>query len=834
MNWKEYPEDLIKGRESAEATFIFCLWKQPELYDDFARVNTQDDETLKTEDGIFYFSLGRQMFNQGFKSFDNVTIYTFLENKPTVKKHFDELGGYPTVSELCSLVNVENIDAYYDKIAKMNTLMTLYDKGFNVIPNMDRFAKMTNQEVYDYYDYILNSVSIKNTHDIDIETLEIDDKFLSECDDGSAQGISYGKNCPILNYLTLGTPLGDMYMFAGHSGVGKALAVTEPVLTPEGFKLMGDIQLGDLVIGEDGRSYPVVGVFPQGKRDAYKVTFKDGVQVICDENHLWKFKTFSDIRNNRGWKVESLNSILNNYKFTVNNGTYNLYIPVAKPIFDFEKQDDLTIPPYALGLLIGDGYIANYPLNFDNPENDLVNKLNNLLENYGGFEKYKDTIKHEFKSNTPWKNELIDQLRTLGLFGKKSTDKFIPNQYLMASYEDRLDLLRGLIDTDGHVNNKGAVSYSTKSKQLANDIVFLVRSLGYRCSFHEYNRAEKGIDYVIRIFAKTDLIFTSTKHQERFNQRMKLERVHKYEYLPIVKIEKLPEQQKMQCIMVDSPDHTFLCRDFIVTHNTSFVFENMIIPMTDDGVKCAVISNEQRSKDFKQLLLVHILTNDLDYWGLTRKKLKMGKFTDEQWEYLRKAKQISREKYSNIQFIKMFDNDMNKVKRIIKKLAKLGYQTIMFDTMKSEDEIDEAMWQQLLIHSRKLFQITSRENISLICTYQLALHTLNKRYLDASCLSNAKQIKEVFSEMVYCRPLWDDEFPGEKFDVKPYQLKKDSSGKYSNVRESVQLDRDKKYIIAFLDKTRNDDDKIQVLYEFNGRFNRWREKGYCSVFNEHK
>ena len=88
--------------------------------------------------------------------------------------------------------------------------------------------------------------------------------------------------------------------------------------------------------------------------------------------------------------------------------------------------------------------------------------------------------------------------------------------------------------------------------------------------------------------------------------------------------------------------------------------------------------------------------------------------------------------------------------------------------------------------------------------------------------------------MVYCRPLWDDEFPGEKFDVKPYQLKKDSSGKYSNVRESVQLDRDKKYIIAFLDKTRNDDDKFQVLYEFNGRYNRWREKGYCSVFNEHK
>lgn len=488
MELKDYPKELTEGRESAEATFVFCLWKQPDLFDDFSRINAGDDETLKTPDGVFYFTLGRQMHNQGYKSFDNVTIYTFLEGKPTVKKHFDELGGYSTVSELCSLVNTDNVDAYYDKIAKLNTLMTLHDKGFNVVSNMDRFAKMTNQEVYDYYDYILNSVSIKNTHDIEIETLEIDDKFLEECDAGSTQGISYGAHCPILNYLTLGTPLGDMYMFGGYSGVGK----------------------------------------------------------------------------------------------------------------------------------------------------------------------------------------------------------------------------------------------------------------------------------------------------------------------------------------------------------TSFTFENMILPMTEDGVKCAVISNEQRSKDFKQLLLVHILTQELDYWGLTRKKLKIGKFTDEQWEMLRKAEVISREKYGSIKFVKIFDTDMNKVKRIIKKLSKLGYQTIMFDTMKSEDEIDEAMWQQLLIHSRKLFQITSKENISLICTYQLALHTLNKRYLDASCLSNAKQIKEVFSEMVYARQLWDDEFNGDKFDVKPYQLEKDSSGKYTNIRKPITLDRDKKYIVVFLDKTRNDDDKIQVLYQFNGRFNRWKEIGYCTVFNEHK
>ena len=65
-------------------------------------------------------------------------------------------------------------------------------------------------------------------------------------------------------------------------------------------------------------------------------------------------------------------------------------------------------------------------------------------------------------------------------------------------------------------------------------------------------------------------------------------------------------------------------------------------------------------------------------------------------------------------------------------------------------------------------------------------------------------------------------------------LKRDENGKYTNVRKPIALDREKKYIVAFLDKTRNDDDKIQVLYEFNGRFNRWKEIGYCSVYNEHK
>ena len=148
----EYPKELTEGRNAIEASFIFCLWKQPDLYSDYSSVNENNDETIKTEDGIFYYSLGKQLYKQGFKAFDNVSVYTFLEDKPTVKKHFDKLGGYKTVEELRSLVDVENIDAYFDQIAKSNTLMMLHDKGFPVLPNIKKFARTTNQEAHDYYD----------------------------------------------------------------------------------------------------------------------------------------------------------------------------------------------------------------------------------------------------------------------------------------------------------------------------------------------------------------------------------------------------------------------------------------------------------------------------------------------------------------------------------------------------------------------------------------------------------------------------------------------------------------------------------------------------------
>lgn len=280
-----------------------------------------------------------------------------------------------------------------------------------------------------------------------------------------------------------------------------------------------------------------------------------------------------------------------------------------------------------------------------------------------------------------------------------------------------------------------------------------------------------------------------------------------------------------------APSSLYLIGAFSGSGKTSFVFEVMLMGMHESGTNVAIISNEMLIETYKMLLIEHVLMRDLDYWGLTRKKLKQGRFTDEQKEVLSKAQKIIKEKYSNIKFVKMFDNNINKILKYMRKLRSQGTQVVFYDTFKSDDDAtDGNLWQSLMLDARKLFQCCSKLGICCITTYQLALHTENQRYLSAGCLSNSKQIKEVYETMVYMRPVWQDEYPGERYDIHPYRLNKDNP----KIKEEIALDPEKKYMLFFVDKTRADEDKQIVLFEWNPRFNKWTELGYAKVVNDHR
>lgn len=264
---------------------------------------------------------------------------------------------------------------------------------------------------------------------------------------------------------------------------------------------------------------------------------------------------------------------------------------------------------------------------------------------------------------------------------------------------------------------------------------------------------------------------------------------------------------------------------------TSFVFR-LLLGIIQDGGMAAIISNEMQLDAYKHLLLIHVLTEELkdkEYYQITRKKLKQGHWSDEDKAKIKKAQAIVNEKYGEkLFFVKLFDNNSSIVLREMKRLnRRYGVKVFCWDTYKADDSMTNKMWEELLMGSRKVFNLVAKENFSLICTFQLALYTTNQRYLDAGCLSNSKQIKEVVSEHIMLRKLWQDEYTGEKYDCEPY--------KYNDkIKTLIQLDKDKTYVVAFIDKTRNDENARCILYQWDSTWNKWTELGFCTIKNDHK
>lgn len=276
---------------------------------------------------------------------------------------------------------------------------------------------------------------------------------------------------------------------------------------------------------------------------------------------------------------------------------------------------------------------------------------------------------------------------------------------------------------------------------------------------------------------------------------------------------------------------------FINEGKSSFTFSNMVIPIVENGHKVLICSNEQKSMSFKYLLQVYVLTKHFNYWGITRKKMKTGKFTEEDKEMMNKTREYIKDTYKDkLKFIKVYDYNMDVVTKAVKKYAKLGYEMVLYDVLKAEDATDST-WQQLIENSKELFKLASKHNLAILTTMQLQMALKGKvRRLGIESLANGKQAGEVQSEMLFFRSLYDDEIPKEsKTYCNPYKLIKDvKTGKYTNVKECLVLDKEKQYAVFFLGKTRNDEVGKCILYEKNLNYNIWQEKGYCYIVDQNR
>lgn len=338
----------------------------------------------------------------------------------------------------------------------------------------------------------------------------------------------------------------------GDTRTGKALPLYEKVLTEQGYKPMGDITLNDRVFTENGELTSIEYIAPQGVRPVYKITFSDGASVDADEEHLWKVQSSKQRNCTSKYKILTTKQLLE-------NGYDRYSIDRVKPI-QFSKKE-LLIDPYTLGVLIGDGAMSYKScIKLTNSENDIIQRVEQALPDSLKLVKYSKRHEYGISSNESHFNYYVYALRKLGLQGRKSRDKFIPEAYKHSCVEDRVSILRGLIDTDGYVN-KNYIEYSTTSEYLANDIKFIVESLGGRITINEKTNVY-GNYYRLNISFYNDIVpFLSEKHSHKYVKS-------KRNYKRYIKDIHFIGYTETQCIRVKDSSHTFVTSNMIVTHNS--------------------------------------------------------------------------------------------------------------------------------------------------------------------------------------------------------------------------------------------------------------------------
>lgn len=361
-------------------------------------------------------------------------------------------------------------------------------------------------------------------------------------------------------------------VLTGPAGTGKAQPLDAKILTPNGWTTMGEIEIGTEVLTSEGKVSKVIGIFPQGEKDIYRVWFSDETFTECCEDHLWYTETQLDRDKHKEGSVKSLKDIKKSLRAGV-CFKRNHNIPMVKNIEFNEKP--LFISPYLMGLLLGDGSISIGQISLSTSDKEIVEYCNAALEEYEMRLSYRSqydyNLIHFKRPSSKEGNYIKNKLIEYHLYGKTSENKFIPEDYKINSLQNRIALLQGLLDADGTIGKQGNITYTTTSQSLANDIIFLIQSLGgkavarSRYTNYTYNgeRRRGKLSFTIHLSLPNNII--------PFRLSRKLNRIiPKTKYPPKRYIDRIEYIGKKiaQCILIDDPSHLYITDNFIVTHNT--------------------------------------------------------------------------------------------------------------------------------------------------------------------------------------------------------------------------------------------------------------------------
>ena len=430
-------------------------------------------------------------------------------------------------------------------------------------------------------------------------------------------------------------------LLQGDVGAGKAQPLDAGVLTPHGYVSMRDVRIGDQVMNPTGAVSHVVGIYPQGERQVYRVTLSDGSVVRADGEHLWAVRTSTMRSRSSEPKILTTLEILAD--LTEKNGAHKWHIDMIAAA-DMECNLPRLLDPYLLGVLLGDGSIKHDTVSISTGDAEMIDMIADAIPSESEINVSKvrnreavhvvrinrrklpeltETVSLDdverlvtlyklgytspqiaaaigcsrtsvtavlnragvtLRSSVP--NPVKSSLQDLGLMGKGSEEKFVPEAYLVAPVSVRHAILQGLLDTDGTLDYRTGynITFASISERLANDVVWLARSLGGRATISRRVR-KSGKSWHVNVILPEEF---PPFRLERKRAWVRLRTKYAFPARAITSIES-DTVEEVQCIMVDHPNHLYITDNFTATHNTLVALTSMLAAV-ESGFQAALMA----------------------------------------------------------------------------------------------------------------------------------------------------------------------------------------------------------------------------------------------------
>jgi replicative DNA helicase len=438
-----------------------------------------------------------------------------------------------------------------------------------------------------------------------------------------------------LDAVTNGLHPGQMVIIAARPGIGKALALGTPLPTPTGWTTMADVAVGDTLLGADGHPTTVLAATDvlQG-RPCYEVEFSDGTVIVADENHQWLTDThasrLSAQQAGRTFaEVRTTEEIAATLHCAATDQRLNHSVINCRPL-ELPEQE-LLIPPYSLGVWLGDG--AGCAADFIGTDPAIIVQIE--AEGLDAVPRGGMLYSLQLPPAEQSQHGSVEaRLRALGLLG----NKHIPLAYLRGSVAQRRALLAGLLDTAGTVKSTGVVRFCVAAAQLARDIRELIVSLGYQCGMATRRVPEQGdqpaaglpaqpadIVHILTFSTEDDVFGLERKRLAHKQLRRHCAAQSSLRY--IVDVRKIPSAP-VRCVQVDNADHLYLAGESMIpTHNSTLGLDLARSCSVAHGMTSVIFSLEMsRTEIVMRLLSAEAKIRLAD--------MRSGRMSDDDWTRL--------------------------------------------------------------------------------------------------------------------------------------------------------------------------------------------------------